>query len=144
MKDILNYLACLFQEGYQYRTVNSHRSAISAYHPHIEGRSVGEHPKVCSLLAGIFNQRPPQPRYTFIWDVDLVLKFIKSHMGNNLDLSESDLAHKLTTLLALAAAQSAIRHLNINFMAKTSLQVTFYLTKLHKSWRRGQTPPELT
>ena len=65
-------------------------------------------------------------------------------MGNNLDLSESDLAHKLTTLLALAAAQSAIRHLNINFMAKTSLQVTFYLTKLHKSWRRGQTPPELT
>ena len=67
-------------------------------------------------------------------------------MGNNLDLSESDLAHKLTTLLALAAAQrvSAIRYLNINFMAKTSLQVTFYFTKLHKSWRRGQPPPELT
>ena len=67
-------------------------------------------------------------------------------MGNNLDLSESDLAHKLTTLLALAAAQrvSAIRYLNINFMAKRSLQVTFYFTKLHKSWRRGQPPPELT
>ena len=46
----------------------------------------------------------------------------------------------------LAAAQrvSAIRYLNINFMAKRSLQVTFYFTKLHKSWRRGQPPPELT
>ena len=146
LKDILNYLAYLFQEGYQYRTINSHRSAISAYHPHIDGRPVGEHPKLCDLLAGAFNQRPPQPRYTFIWDVDVVLKFIKSNMGNDLDLSEGDLAHKLTALLALAAAQrvSAIQHLNIDFMAKTNSQVTFYFTKLHKSWRRGKPPPELT
>ena len=34
---------------------------LSAHHVQIDGKSVGKHPKVCALLAGIFNQRPPQP-----------------------------------------------------------------------------------
>ena len=50
----------------QYRTLNCLRSAISAYHVHIDGKSVGKHPKVCALLTGIFNQRPPQPRYFYM------------------------------------------------------------------------------
>ena len=42
---------------------------LSAHHVQIDGKSVGKHPKVCALLAGIFNQRSPQSRYVFIWDV---------------------------------------------------------------------------
>ena len=59
---IINFLSENFDKGLQYRTLNCLRSAISAYHVHIDGKSVGKHPKVCALLAGIFNQRPPQPR----------------------------------------------------------------------------------
>ena len=47
------------------------KTAISAYHVQIDGTSVGKHPKVGALLAGIFNQRPAQPRYAFIWDVEM-------------------------------------------------------------------------
>ena len=146
LNKILDFLADLFDKGYQYRTINSHRSAISAYHAHIEGKPVGQNPKVCALLAGIFNQRPPQPRYTFIWDVEILIKFIKDEMAIDSKLSDGDLTLKLTALLALTAAQrvTAIQHLNINFMARSSSQVTFYFNKLHKSWRRGKAPPEVT
>ena len=51
-----------FDKGLQYRILNCLRSAISAYHVHIDGKSMGKHPKVCALLAGIFNQRLSQPR----------------------------------------------------------------------------------
>ena len=60
-KHIIDFLSEKFDKGLQYRTLNCLRSAISAHHVHIDGKSVGKHPKVCALLAGIFNQRPPQP-----------------------------------------------------------------------------------
>ena len=51
--------------------------AISAYHQIIDGKGVGSNDKVCKLLSGVFNLRPPQPKYTFIWDVQTILEYIK-------------------------------------------------------------------
>ena len=59
---IIKIMSEKFDKGLQYRILNCLRSAISAYHVHIDGKSMGKHPKVCALLAGIFNQRLPQPR----------------------------------------------------------------------------------
>ena len=61
LSDIINFLA----GEYQYRTLNVTRSAISMTHPVIDSHRVGEHPMICQLLKGIFNSRPPQPRYPF-------------------------------------------------------------------------------
>ena len=44
--------------------------------------SIGKHPKTCALLTGIFNERPPQPRYTFIWDVDVILTYKKMSVNS--------------------------------------------------------------
>ena len=49
-------------------TIGVHRSAILSYLEKIEDMPVVQHPIVTSLLAGIFNSRPPQPRYNFVWD----------------------------------------------------------------------------
>ena len=54
-----------------------HRPAISAYHEKVDDMPVGQHPLVTSLMAGRFNSRPPQPSYIFVWDVQVVLSFIK-------------------------------------------------------------------
>ena len=142
----MNYLSTLFDEGLQYRTVNAHRSAISAYHNFINGEPIGKHSKMCALQTGIFNERPPQPCYTFIWDVDVVLTYIKNNMSVNSQLSEKNLTCKLTVLLALSSAlrASSIQHLNINFIAKTNSCYKFYFNKLHKNWRRGKAPPVVT
>ena len=56
MNYIINFLSEKFGKWLQYRTLNCSRSAISAYHVDIDGKSVGKHPKICALIAGIFNQ----------------------------------------------------------------------------------------
>ena len=122
---IINFLSEKFDKRLQYInysnskvTLKSLRSAISAYHFHIDGRSVEKHPKVCALLAGIFNQRHPQPRYVFILDVEIVLQYISTH--DNSSLADAELTCKFTTLLALTTVSrvSMIQHFNTDFMAK--------------------------
>ena len=73
--NIVDYLTSLFEEGLKYSTIGVHRSAISAYHEKVDDMPVGQHPLVTSLMAGIFNSRSPQPRYVFVWDVQVVLNF---------------------------------------------------------------------
>ena len=116
---IVNYLSTLFDEGFQYQTVNANRSAVSAFHNFVNGEPVGKHPKIGALPTGIFNEIPPQPRYSFIWNVDVVLTYIKNNMSVNSQLSEKDLTCTLVVLLVLFSALRAlsIQHLNINFMA---------------------------
>ena len=104
LNHLLDFLASLFNSGFAYRTINNYRSAISAYHEYIDGKPIGKHPKVCTLVAGVFNQRPPQPRYCFIWDVEIVLKYVKTSLGKTEELSDKFLTYKVTILMALASA----------------------------------------
>ena len=125
--------------------MNNYRSAISAFHDHIQGKPVGKHPRICSLVAGVFNSRPPQPRYCFIWNVQTVIDFIKSEWGQNEDLSDKYLTYKLTMLLALTSASRVLdlQHLDIRFMAKGTNNYMFTFGKLHKAWRKEKFPPSL-
>ena len=50
--EILDFLAFLSS------SINSHRSAICAYHVHIDNNPIGQHPRVCTLMTGIFNNYP--------------------------------------------------------------------------------------
>lgn len=126
-------------------TINCHRSAISAYHDFCDGKPVGKHLRVCALLGGVFNERPPQPRYTFIWDVQRVLNNL-SCLEDNSTLSDKSLSHKFPMLLALTAASraSAIKHVNIAHMVHTTSFYTFTFQNLHKSWKKGGPPPSVT
>ena len=135
----------LFQNGLQYRTINNYRSAISAFHDHIQGKPVGEHPRICSLVAVVFNCRPPQPRYCFIWNVQAVIDFIKSEWGQNEDLSDKYLSYKLTMLLALTSASRVLglQHLDVRFMTKGTNNYMFSFGKLRKAWRKRKFPPSL-
>ena len=61
IEDVINFLAYLYKGGYQYRSLNSYRSAISAIHEEVDGYPVGQHPLVTRMLKGAFNERPPLP-----------------------------------------------------------------------------------
>ena len=84
-------------------------------------------PIICSLVAGVFNGRPPQPRLCFIWNVQTVIDFIKSEWGQNEDLSDKYLTYKLTMLFALISASRVLglQHLNISFMTKGIIYCIF-------------------
>ena len=60
LNPILDFLGGLFDAGYEYGTINCHRSAISVYHADIEGNKVSSNPKVCNLISEVFKARPPQ------------------------------------------------------------------------------------
>ena len=94
-------------------------------------------------MTGVFNQRPPQPRYTFAWDVEIVLVYLKTNMSVNSQLSDKDLTHKLNVLMVLPSPSrtSSLQHLNLNFMARNHISYKFYFYKLRKNWRRGKAPP---
>ena len=141
---VLDFLAELYDLDYKYSSINCHRSAISAYHDPIENVPVGQHPRVSSLMTGIFNQRPPQPRYSFVWDVEQVFSYL-NNLPDNDQLSDRLLTLKLTMLLALASAGrcSEIRNLDIRYMTRSATSYTFQFTKVTKSWKKGKPPPSL-
>ena len=94
---------------------------MSAFHEGIDGKSIDENPQVNSLITGIFNQRPPQPRYICIWDVKLVLGYLKKHFPDNKKLTDRQLTLEVTILLALTSASRAggLHNLDIIFMGRT-------------------------
>ena len=81
MIETLNFLTFLYEKRYEYSSVNSHRSAISAYHVHIDNNPIGKHPR----LIGIYNNRPSKSRYTFVCYIEKVLNYV-SKLPDNLSL----------------------------------------------------------
>ena len=70
----------------------------------IDGYSVGEHPIIARLLKGMFHVRPPEPRYSFTWDVNVLLTFLESWFPlSALELKQLTL--KTAALVALVSAQ---------------------------------------
>ena len=37
---------------------------------HIDNNPIGQHPRVSTLTSGVFNNRLPKPRCTFVWDIE--------------------------------------------------------------------------
>ena len=119
-------------------------SSCDYYHSPIEGQPVGRHPRVSALLTGVFNLRPPLPKYSFVWDVSDVLKYIRL-MPLDDSISNKDLTLKLSTLLAIASASRAseICYLDIRYLVKGKDSYEFHFVKLTKSWRRGKPRPKI-
>lgn len=108
-------------------------------HPTIDSVRVGEHPMVCQLLKGIFNSRPPQPRYSFTWDVSVVVQYIRG-LGLNTSLSLKLLTQKLAMLLALTSTErsSELAAHDPRFRSFYPEGVVFNLPCLIKSIRTGK------
>ena len=56
ISEVVNFLAHLFKERYQYCSLNAYCSAITSVHEKMDGYKVGQHPLVSRLLKGAFNQ----------------------------------------------------------------------------------------
>ena len=69
-------------------------------HTTVDGVPVGKHPLVTRLVKGVFNMRPPLPRYSSTWDLQVVLDHIES-MGRTSTLSQKILTWKTVFLLAV-------------------------------------------
>jgi hypothetical protein len=131
---VAEFLTQEFDTGKCYRTINMYRSALSSVLPPIDRKPVGQHPIIIRLLKGIFNEKPPLPRYTATWNVDTVLTYLKTlHPVGELSLKLLTL--KLNALLALISAQRAqtLVALDTAFMTIQPNQITFVVAALLKT-----------
>ena len=135
---ILQYLANLHGEGKSYSTINLHRSMLSSTFDSVEGLPIGQHRLVKRLMKGCFHSRPPNPRYSSMWDPTTVLDFM-SRSGANSDLNLATLSQKLVTSIALATLfrVSEIASITKDSVVFSNDGVSFSLSRLRKTQRSG-------
>ena len=131
--DVVNFLAELYSQGYQYQSLNCYRSAISSVHDKVDGNSIGVHPAVTRLIKGAFHSRPPQPRYSSFWDVGTVISYLRN-LGSNDNLNLRHLTLKTVMLLALTrpSRSADLAKLDIQWMSYQADGVTFRPAHLAK------------
>ncbi|KAI9565203.1 reverse transcriptase [Daphnia sinensis] len=98
---ILGFLTALYTEGKSYSTINIHRSMLSMTLDSIDNTATGQHPLVKRFMKGCYNINPPRPKYSSMWDVEVVFSFMRN-AGSNLSLDLPSLTKKLATLLAVS------------------------------------------
>jgi len=111
----------------------------------IEGLPMGQHPLVSRLLKGIYNTRPPQPRYSTTWNVDVVIRYLQS-LGENNTLPLKTLTQRLALLMALVGANrvSELQALELRYCIYRPEGVSFRLPTLGKKRKAGDPPKQFT
>ena len=105
LSQVMEYFSYLFYElKREYRTINTHRSALSCTLSPIDGFPVGQHPLIKRQLKGIFNLRPPQVTLFPTWSVKAVLDML-DEWGPSSKLSFKLLTYRTVMLLALSSGK---------------------------------------
>lgn len=136
---MLDYLTHLFDKQHSYSSLNTARSALSSLGIKLESYTAGTHPLVVRFLKGVYNIRPPIPRYSKIWDVDIVLRYLQK-LSPVRHLSLKDLTLKLVMLMALtnAARIHTINMLSVTGLLKLKSEFVLKLDGLVKQSQPGK------
>ena len=136
---VLDFLSAMFEKGHAYSTINSAKCAIATIIHIPPCDSLNKHPLLNKYMTGIFNLRPPKPKPSFIWDVDILFRYFEQQ-GDHCLLSDIILTLKLIILLLLLGAHrlSTIKLFSINNMVLNDLSVTFIPTEVLKHSKKRQ------
>ena len=134
----IDFLSQLYKEGAKYGYIAAARSALSAVLPKEEGVAFGKDPNVTKFLKGVFRLKPQLPRYTEIYDPDVILKFLET-LPENKHLMMEMLVKKLATLLMLLSGQrgQTISMLRLDCMSNTENAYTFFIPDALKQTKPG-------
>lgn len=138
MNDVIEFLTDLYDKGHGYSSINVARSSLSSLGITLESHTAGSHPLVARFLKGVFNIRPPQSRYSSIWDVNAVLSYLRT-LSPVRHLSLKDLTLKLVMLMALtnAARIDTVNKLSVTNVLKLKSEFVVNIDGLLKQSRPG-------
>ncbi|XP_071951900.1 uncharacterized protein [Antedon mediterranea] len=114
------------------------RSALSSFVT-LEGNiPISNHPLVSRFMKGVFNLKPPQPRYNDIWNAGDLLKYLRT-LQPTCELRLRDLTYKLVALITLITASriQTVHLLRIDNMIIENDYVEFRINELIKQSRPG-------
>lgn len=139
VEHIIAFLTEQFEEGKSYQTILGYRSAINTIATVEHYSDICQHPLMHRFIRGVFNIRPPLPKYTKIWDVSIVLSYIRQ-LGDNEVMPMLKLSMKVATLLMLLSGKrcNSIDAFDIEYMQLRTDFCIFYPTRLLKHDRPGR------
>ncbi|CAG2251887.1 unnamed protein product [Mytilus edulis] len=142
---VLNFLARLYDDGKSYSCINMNKCSIGQTLASIGCNTVINSNLISRFMKGIFNARPPLPKYSITWDVGKVVRYLETLFPLE-SLSLKMLTLKIATLLALTTAQRAqtLTNLNLNYMETSSKTVVFTMNCLQKTDRIGRINQNIT
>ena len=111
----------------------------------LEGNiSVGSHPLVKPFLKAVYQCRLAFPRYTFVWDISIVLKYLKA-LPSFQDLQLKTLTLKLAMLCSLVTGQrsQSLHLMSLDHMSKGPDNCVFHIQDIVKQSAPGRKQPEL-
>lgn len=142
---VLTFLHNMNTKGLSYSSLNATRSAISAFVVlEASPYSVGNHPWITRYLKGIFNIKPPVPRYQQIWDSRIVLDKLRT-WGPVAKLTFKQLTLKVCIMLALlgAARTQLLKAFRVDKLDISDSCIRLRVDELMKTDRPGKVGHEL-
>ncbi len=99
LNQVLEFLLENFQKGLGYSSLNTIRSALSAF-IQCNGRPIGQDPLVTRFMRSVYNRRPNIPRSNVTWDVNVVLEYL-AQIGPAKKIPIWQLTKKVLALMAI-------------------------------------------
>ena len=136
---VLHFLSEMVDKRHAHSSINSAKCAIATI-AHIPFyNSLNKHPLINKYMTGVFNLRPPKPKLSFVWDVDILFTYFEQQ-GDYNSLSDKLLTQKLLILFLLLGAHriSTAKLFTVSNMVLNDLSVTFIPTEVLKHSRKGK------
>ena len=125
IEQFLSFFTELSNQGGSHSVLIYAKSAV-AHVLKMRYQHISQHPLVIKYFKGSFNLRPPLPKISFVWDVQIMFEYFRS-LGDNRQISGKRLSQKLLILLLLLGGQrlNSVFHFTIDRMIKSKTSVTF-------------------
>lgn len=126
----------------KYSAINTARSALSSVLPIRNGQTFGKDVIVIEFMKGVFNLRPPKPKYTDIWDPEKVLNALKEWSPSSvLPLYKLSQKTALLFLLATGIRGHTLLGARIDQMQIAENKFIFHIDRsFYKQNRQGWNP----
>ncbi|CAH2207684.1 jg21883 [Pararge aegeria aegeria] len=137
---LISFLTQFFNDGCQYGTLNSCKSALSL----ILSPKLVNDDSIKRFLKGVFRLKPPKPKYDVTWDANLVLDKLSLWYPNE-ELTLDKLTSKTITLLALSTAQrvQTLSKIKVSNVQNLSQRITIKIPDIIKTSRPGSQQPTI-
>ena len=74
---VLKFFTELYEKGCQYSSITLARSALASVVTLRGYATLSDHPLIKRFIKGVFHLRPPKPKYSSIWDADILLRHLQ-------------------------------------------------------------------
>lgn len=143
---VIDFMESLRQERrLGYNALNTVRSALSSILLLPDGTPFGQTRLTKIYMKGVFNMKPPTPRYVDTWDPAVVLRFLRK-WAPPAALTLKELTFKVVMLVLLVTGQriQTLALLDVDCLTVTNDTVVFRIFQLLKQSRPGYRNPEIT